>query len=107
MSATRDFKETAQVQIVLDPTVRKDLLKKRVGCVIASDMDASEVVLRDYVSARIGFHELGALTAKSPKGLMSTFPETVTLRPDNCLRSLAASRNARDITCKSKLFDQR
>ena len=32
-----------------------------------------KAVLRDYINATIGFHELGGLTAKSPKSLMRMF----------------------------------
>ncbi len=36
-------------------------------------MDTGKAVLRDYISATIGFEELGGLTDKSPKSLMRMF----------------------------------
>ena len=73
MPLTRDFKETVQARAARDPAFREELLKEGVECLLAGDVDAGKVVLRDFINATIGFEELGLLTNKSPKSLMRMF----------------------------------
>ena len=73
MSLTRNFKETIQARIKIDPTFREELLKEGVECLLSGEVDTGKAVLRDYINATIGFQELGGLTAKSPKSLMRMF----------------------------------
>ncbi len=73
MPLTRDFKETVQARAAHDPAFREELLKEGVECLLAGDVDAGKIVLRDYINATIGFEELGLLTDKSPKSLMRMF----------------------------------
>ena len=73
MPLTRGFKETVQARAVRDPAFREELLKEGVDCLLAGDVDAGKIVLRDYINATIGFEELGLLTNKSPKSLMRMF----------------------------------
>ena len=73
MPLTRDFRETVQDRATRDPTFREELLKEGVECMLAGDVDAGKIVLRDYINATIGFEELGSLTNKSPKSLMRMF----------------------------------
>ena len=40
---------------------------------LAGDIDAGKIVLRDYINATVGFDELGEATHKSPKSLMRMF----------------------------------
>ena len=73
MPLTRDFKETVQARAARDSAFREELLKEGVECLLAGDVDAGKIVLRDYINATIGFEELGLLTNKSPKSLMRMF----------------------------------
>ena len=73
MALTRDFKETVLARARRDPAFREGLLKEGVECLLAGDIDAGKIVLRDYINATIGFEELGALTNKPPKSLMRMF----------------------------------
>ncbi len=73
MALTRDFKETVQARAQRDPAFREGLLKEGVKCLLAGDVDAGKIVLRDYINATIGFEELGSLTHKPPKSLMRMF----------------------------------
>ena len=70
MPLTRDFKETVQARAKCDAAFREALLKEGVECLLAGDLEAGKIVLRDYINATIGFEELGALTNKQPKSLM-------------------------------------
>ena len=73
MPLTRDFKETVLARAERDQDFREALLKEGVECLLAGDVDAGKIVLRDYIKATIGFEELGSLTNKQPKSLMRMF----------------------------------
>ena len=73
MPLTRDFKDTVQGRAQRDPAFREGLLKEGVECLLAGDVDAGKIVLRDYINATIGFEELGSFTNKPPKSLMRMF----------------------------------
>ena len=73
MPLTRDFKETVQARARRDPAFREGLLKEGIECLLAGEVDAGKIVLRDYINATIGFEKLGSLTNKQPKSLMRMF----------------------------------
>ena len=73
MALTRDFKETVQARARRDPAFREGLLKEGVECLLAGDVDAGKIMLRDYINATIGFAQLGSLTNRPPKSLMRMF----------------------------------
>ena len=73
MSLTRDFKETVQARARRDPAFREGLLKEGVDCLLAGDVDAGKIILRDYINATIGFEELSSLTNRPSKSLMRMF----------------------------------
>ena len=73
MALTRDFKETVQTRAQGDPEFRHALLQDGIDCLLAGDVEAGKIVLRDYINATIGFEELGVRTDKSPKSLMRMF----------------------------------
>ena len=73
MPLTRDFKETVQARAERDQAFREGLLKEGVERLLAGDVDAGKIVLRDYINATIGFDDLGSLTNKPPKSLMRMF----------------------------------
>ena len=70
MPLTRDFRVTVRERLQRDPGFREALLEEGVQCLLAGEVDVDKSVLRDCVNATIGFQELGARTAKSPKSLM-------------------------------------
>ena len=76
MALTRDFKETVQARARQDPAFREGLLREGVECLLAGDVDAGKILLRDYINATIGFEELGSLTNRPPKSLMRMFGPT-------------------------------
>ena len=73
MPLTRDFKETVQARARRDPAFREGLLKEGIECLLAGEVEAGKIILRDYINATIGFEELGALTNKPTKSLMRMF----------------------------------
>ena len=76
MPLTRDFKETVQARARRDPAFREGLLKEGIECLLAGEVEAGKIILRDYINATIGFKELGALTKKPTKSLMRMFGPT-------------------------------
>ena len=70
MALTRDFKDTVMARAWQDPEFRQGLLTEAVECLLAGDVDAGKILLRDYVNATIGFSELGRLTNKRDTSLM-------------------------------------
>ena len=76
MPLTRDFKETVQARARRDPAFRDGLLREGVECLLAGEVEAGKIILRDYINATIGFKELGTLTNKPTKSLMRMFGPT-------------------------------
>ncbi|MCY3807651.1 MAG: transcriptional regulator [bacterium] len=73
MPLTRDFQETVQARALTDRAFREKLLQEGVECLLAGDIEAGKITLRDYINATIGFKKLGLMTDKPPKSLMRMF----------------------------------
>lgn len=73
MPLTRDFRETVQARARADAAFREALLKEGVECLLAGDIEAGKIILRDYINATVGFKQLGEMTDRSPKSLMRMF----------------------------------
>lgn len=54
MPLTRDFRETVQARAERDREFREGLLKEGVECLLAGDVEAGKIVLRDYINATSG-----------------------------------------------------
>ena len=70
MPLTRDFKETVRARVQGDAAFRRELLREGVESFLTGDVETGKTILRDYINATIGFHELAAITNHSPKSLM-------------------------------------
>jgi len=70
MPLTYDFKETIRARAQRDPDFRQALLLEAVECVINGDLATGKAVLRDYVNATVGFHDLEKRTHIPAKSLM-------------------------------------
>ena len=73
MALTRSFRDTIQTRVENDPAFREALLKEGLEIMLAGDVDAGKVILRDFINATIGFEKLGDITKKSSKSLMRMF----------------------------------
>jgi len=67
---THDFKETIRRPAERDPDFRRALLREAVESIINADLSTGKAVLRDYVNATVGFHELERRTEIPAKSLM-------------------------------------
>ena len=54
MPLTRDFRETVQARARTDPAFREKWLQEGVECMLAGDIEASKIILRDYINATSG-----------------------------------------------------
>jgi DNA-binding phage protein len=75
MTITRAFKETVQARVQRDPAFRRALFIEGVQSLMAGEVDAGKLILRDYIKATGGFEQLGADTDIPPKSLMRMFSE--------------------------------
>ena len=73
MGLTRDFKDTIQARMEVEPAFREELLREGVECLLSGDLETGKAVLRDYINATIGFEDLAELTQRSSKSLMRMF----------------------------------
>jgi DNA-binding phage protein len=70
MPLTHDFKETIRARAQRDPDFRQALLREAVECIVNGDLATGKAVLRDYVNATVGFHDLEKRTHIPAKSLM-------------------------------------
>jgi DNA-binding phage protein len=70
MPFTQDFKETIRARAQCDPAFRQVLLREAVECILNGDLETGKAVLRDYVNATVGFHDLERRTRIPAKSLM-------------------------------------
>lgn len=73
MPLTHDFKQTVQARVRRDPSFRKALLREAIETFLAGDVETGKAVLRNYINATVGFHELANATGISDKSLMRMF----------------------------------
>jgi DNA-binding phage protein len=69
----REFKETVEARAARDATFREALLVEAVAALLYGDVDAGNAMIRDCISATVGFEKLGRATKTSPKSLMRMF----------------------------------
>ena len=60
MPLTRDFRETVRPRAQRDPAFREGLLKEGIESLLAGEVDAGKIVLRDYIEASIRSEALGS-----------------------------------------------
>lgn len=70
MPLTRDFRETIRARVQRDRAFRKELLLESMEAFLSGDVETGKAVLRDYINATVGFHDLAEATHHSPKSLM-------------------------------------
>src|SRR5258708_39697423 len=70
MPLTHDFKETIRARAQREPAFRRALLREAVECILQGDLRTGKAVLRDYVNATVGFHNLERRTRIPAKSLM-------------------------------------
>lgn len=89
MVLTRDFKETVLERAKSDVGFRVGLLTEAAECLLNNEPEVAKTLLRDYVNATLGFHELGLLVDKKPSSLMRMLSDKGNPSLDNISRLMA------------------
>ena len=59
MPLTRRFKETVKARVERDADFRLGLFREAIEALLSDDLETGKVLLRDYVSATLGFETTG------------------------------------------------
>lgn len=70
MALTRSFKETVKCRAARDAAFREALLTEGVEAMLEGDVETGKAILRDFISATIGFERLARETGTPAKSLM-------------------------------------
>jgi hypothetical protein len=70
MPLTRSFGELVQKRVARDPACGDALLREGIDTMLSGDVDTGNAILRDYITATVGFEKLGAATGTPAKRLM-------------------------------------
>ncbi len=70
MALTRSFKETVHARAQRDPAFRDALLLEGIEVLLSGEVDTGKAILRDYISATVGFGRLAEVTGTDSKSLM-------------------------------------
>lgn len=73
MALTRDFKETVQARVKRDPAFREGLLSEAIESLLSGEVALGKELLRDYISATVGFPKLATHTKIHVKTLHERF----------------------------------
>ena len=76
MALTKSFNETVRTKLQQSPAFRKALLREAISAMLTGDVETGKSLLRKYINGTIGFIQLGADLARSPKALMRMFSPT-------------------------------
>ena len=87
------------------PAFREGLLKEDIKCLLGGEVDAGELVLRDYINPTIGFEELGSLTNKPPKSLMCMFGPAGNPHAHNLFKVISRIQQHKGVQLEVKAFD--
>jgi len=69
MTLTRNYKHTIAQRVARDPAFAKALLDEAATLFLSGEPEAARVILRELVSATVGFEGLAELTRKPSKSL--------------------------------------
>lgn len=73
MALTVDFRETIRERAQTDAAFRRGLLQEAVELMLSGDVKTGQKIIRNYINATVGFHELAERTHTPEKSLMRMF----------------------------------
>ena len=76
MALSEDVNVAIRARMKRDPGLGREVLKEAIAALIGGEVEVGKALLRNYVIARLGFGELGRLTAKAPQSLMRMLSRT-------------------------------
>ncbi len=73
MVLTRSFKDLVQKRAANDPAFAEALLSEGVSALLTGELEVGKSLLRDYITATVGFERLGQATGTEAKSLVRMF----------------------------------
>jgi DNA-binding phage protein len=73
MPLTIDFRETIRERAQRDAAFRRGLLLEAIDLMLSGDVKTGQKIIRNYINATVGFHELAERTHTPEKSLMRMF----------------------------------
>ena len=73
MALTVDFRETIRERAQHDAAFRRGLLQEAIELMLSGDVKTGQKIIRNYINATVGFHELAERTQTPEKSLMRMF----------------------------------
>ncbi len=70
MTLTRSFHSLVQKRALDDPAVAKALLQEAVTALLIGEVDVGKALLRDYITATVGFEKLSQATGTGSESLV-------------------------------------
>lgn len=105
MTLTCDFQQTVVERAERDPNFAKALLAEAATRFLSGEPDATRLVLRDLVSATIGFESLAELIHKPSTGLHRMLSPKGNPSMDNLAAIFGAVRNWLKVTFDVRVVD--
>lgn len=97
MALPKDLKKTIRARLQSDYAFRFALLSEAVEVLLTNDLETAKSVLRDYISATIGFQQLSEQTGLSQRSLMRMFSKAGNPRADELFKVLATLQKSQGI----------
>lgn len=82
-TGTSKIRLTLKARMERDSAFREALLSEGVDALLAGEVDTGKAILRDYITATIGFESLAKRTATQRRTLMRMFAPAGTLKANN------------------------
>jgi DNA-binding phage protein len=102
MPLTIDFRETIRERAQNDAAFRRGLLKETIELMLSGDFKTGQKIIRNYINATVGFHELAARTHTPEKSLMRMFGPKGNPSSQNMFGVIAALAKAEGVNFSLK-----
>jgi DNA-binding phage protein len=103
MPLTIDFRETIRERAQSDAAFRRGLLQEAVELMLSGDVKTGQKIIRNYINATVGFHELAEQTHIPEKSLMRMFGPKGNPSSQKIFGIIAELAKAEGVNFKTKL----
>jgi len=97
VTLTREHRESVPYQICLDVGHRQVLFAEAVARLIAGEIEAAKITIREYIVATVGFERLGVMTGESPQHLEQVFAADEGLRAGDLFEKIVLLAHHEDM----------
>ena len=103
MTSHLKFCATVQARAQRDARFRRALLTEAINELLAGDLGTGKTLLRDYISATLGFEQLGAEVGRPAKSLQRMLGPSGNPTAGNLIAILKALQEHEDVTLTVRL----